>query len=622
MNRLLHALMIIFVILVLLMPPATKAEQQTGADPARPAGATAAGYYGYFAPVWSWDGTLLYTLRGPVVFGPDNEPYVAAPQSLFTLTPDGRTLKPAHLANSICATSADQKSMIIANTEAWTMSPGRPETLKLLWDPPIGHVLKEARFSNSGGFLILTRNAASYWLWHLDQSGAVAKQEPLAAGLRYAWSPSGEHFLIEGLDGLWWQVVGTSKPARLANYNYRTTVQTFAFVKDSPAKAYFYNITSDKYYFVWYDAGVLKVQETPSGYDPVKDAVKPGPPATGAYLQSLLGIAPGAAVTLAYDKTNLYAMTSTYHSPTLIGAFRPDGRIIWNGDGQMALFSCNGEIYHYQQRTGKVTSITSGFDPAIARRDNNQIAFWKMHGNQPALFVRELSSGKQNLVASAVGKQPLWIGRDELAYLALEKGNWQIATANLKQETQTVLSRFAFYTIQLASFPTMKEARLFADQCLPFSNGWPVYVVSGEVNGVYWYRVRLGVFEDKQTAEGIFAALKPQLDLVRTWDGHYYIATATNVYGALWYHESTSALLFELMGAIYRANLKSGSGTPIWKPQQLTPVVARECALSPDGKYLAFVNEQHELCLLRTGTSSGSDSGTGAIETIGRARFF
>ncbi len=624
MNRLLRTLLLICTMLALLMPMTTKAQQPTeAASAATTAGAAGAadtipvtGYHGYFTPVWSWDGKLLYTLRGPVVFGPDNEPYMAAPQSLFALTPDGRTRKPAHLANSVCTISADQKSMIIADTEAWTMTNDRPETLKLLWDPPSGHVLMEARFSNSssGGFLMLTRDAASYWLWHLEKSGTVAKQEPLAAGLRYAWSPSGEHFLIERLDGLWWQVAGTSKPARLADYNFRSTVQTFAFVKDSPAKAYFYNVANDKYYYVWYEAGVLKVQEGPSGYNPGKDAIKPGPPATGQYLPSLLRIAPGAAVALAYDTTHLYAMTSTYSPPTLIGAFRPDGRIVWNGDGQMAFFSHNGEIYQYQQRTGKATSLTSGFDPAIAKRDNSQIAFWKMHGNHPSLFVRELDSGKQSLVATAGGKQPLWIGRDELAYLALEKGNWQIATANLRQDSHTVLSRFAFYTIQLASFPTMKEARLFADQCLPFSDGWPVYIISGEVNGVYWYRIRLGIFEDKDTAEGILAALKPKLDLIRTWDGHYYIATATNVYGALWYHEDSSALLFELMGTIYRADLKSGAVTPIWKPQLMAPAIARECALSPDGKHLAFVNEQHEMCLLNIGT--------GSVEVIGRIKQF
>ena len=39
------------------------------------------------------------------------------------------------------------------------------------------------------------------------------------------------------------------------------------------------------------------------------------------------GDCPGASATLAYDATNLYAMASTYHSPALIGAFRPDGRI-------------------------------------------------------------------------------------------------------------------------------------------------------------------------------------------------------------------------------------------------------------------------------------------------------
>lgn len=617
MNRLLRALILIPLMLILLIPLAAGAEQQNEANATASAASNAAtGYYGYFAPVWSWDGKQIYALRGPVVFGPHKEPYVAAPQSLFSLTPDGRTLKPAHLANSICCTSADQKNMIIASIEAWTMSTGRPETLKLLWEPPTGHVLKEARFGNSGGFLMLTRDASSYWLWYLDKTGSVTKQERLTAGLRYAWSPSGEHFLIEGLDGLWWQIVGTSKPARLADYNYQTTTQTFAFVRDNPAKAYYYNIANDKYHFVWYDAGVLKVQEVASGYDPAKDAYSPGPPATGTYLQSMMGIAPGASATLAYDATNLYAMASTYHSPALIGAFRPDGRISWNGDGQMAYFSYNGEIYQYQQRTGKITSITSGFDPAIARRDDNQIAFWKMHGEQPALFVRELNSGKQSLVTAATGKQPLWIGRDELAYLAYEKGNWQIATVNLKQQTQKVLSRFAFYSIQLASFPSMNEARLFADQCLPFSDGWPVFIVSGEVNGIYWYRVRLGIFEDREAAESIFETLKPKLDLVRTWDGSHYIATATNVYGTLWYHEDGSALLFELMGAIYRADLKSGAVAPVWKPQLLSPTVERECALSPDGKYLAFVNEQHELCLLQTGTGANTAKVIGSVKSF------
>ncbi|HBG42974.1 MAG TPA: hypothetical protein DD782_03235, partial [Firmicutes bacterium] len=110
------------------------------------------------------------------------------------------------------------------------------------------------------------------------------------------------------------------------------------------------------------------------------------------------------------------------------------------------------------------------------------------------------------------------------------------------------------------------------------------------------------------------AALKPKLDLIRTWDGHYYIATATNVYGALWYHEDSSALLFELMGTIYRADLKSGAVTPIWKPQLMAPAIARECALSPDGKHLAFVNEQHEMCLLNIGT--------GSVEVIGRIKQF
>ena len=213
-------------------------------------------------------------------------------------------------------------------------------------------------------------------------------------------------------------------------------------------------------------------------------------------------------------------------------------------------------------------------------------------------------------------KQPLWIGRDELAYLAYEKGNWQIATVNLKQQTQKVLSRFAFYSIQLASFPSMNEARLFADQCLPYSDGWPVFIVSGEVNGIYWYRVRLGIFEDREAAESIFETLKPKLDLVRTWDGSHYIATATNVYGTLWYHEDGYALLFELMGAIYRADLKSGAVAPVWKPQLLSPTVERECALSPDGKYLAFVNEQHELCLLQTGTGANTAKVIGSVKSF------
>ena len=66
------------------------------------------------------------------------------------------------------------------------------------------------------------------------------------------------------------------------------------------------------------------------------------------------------------------------------------------GDGQMVYFSYNGEIYQYQQRTGKITSITSGFDPAIARRDDNQIAFGKCTVSSQR-FCPELNSGKQSL---------------------------------------------------------------------------------------------------------------------------------------------------------------------------------------------------------------------------------
>lgn len=557
-----------------------------------PACASAPGYIGHFAPAWAQDGSALYFFRGIVRLGPDPAGrYVEGRQHLYRINSDGQGLRPVNIGAAATDVSPDGRQVLAAQMEVWLMQPDRPETLRALWQPPDGHLLIEARFAPSG-YLALTQNRDRFSLWTLGPKGESREARVLPVGHEFAWSPSGRFLLIGGWDGLWWCQTGPVKPARITD-EARGPIEAFGFLNGPGDRAFFR--VNGQCCEVWPEGATIKVKAVAEN-DLAGRQFRAGPP-QGGYAGELDYALPGpGGQVLAVGGGDLLLLAAASGRSRVVAHLTPSGRAAWSSDGNTAVFSAAGDIYRLAVSGSTVQRVASGFDPVLSQR-GDRIAFWRAHGGLPQVFVQDLASGEIRMLTFLGGKSPAWIAQDRYVYVAWQNGQWQVALGRADTEPQ-MLSSLSFYTAQLASFPSYKEARLFADACAVFSGKWPVYIVTAEVSGTRWYRVRLGIFESPEASTKALAAIAADLKQVPSWDGQSFVTRAANEFGWLWPLPGGGGVVFEAMGAIYHINFGDHNTRVLWSPSVLSPKPSRELALSPDGQRVAFVDEQGRLLII------------------------
>lgn len=553
----------------------------------------ARGYIGAFSPAWTPEGSSLLFRRGLVYLGAEGTGrYVESREHLYSIAPDGGNMRPINVGRAATDCSSDGQSQLLVMIELWTIKSGRPETLHLLWEPPEGHILLDARFAPGGSYRALTLHRGALVLWSLDQSGCGVSKKDLPGGPAYAWSPSDNIILTGGWAGLWWYPVGASKPVQLATGD-RGPVDVFGFARDAGEKGYY--MVGKQAYSVWPESGVLKVQAVAS---------MPKMMSEGTRTETLDDRSPGP-VTFFLPGPSSRLLTSdgtrlSHWSPagerTGLGGLSPDGRAGWTADGRIAVFSVSGDMFRYSFQSGKAEPVGPGYDPVPAP-SGNLTAFWRMVEGLPQVFVLD-GTGAQSMQTAKGGKNPCWLSEDELALLAWDGGGWQVAAMKRNSRSPAIQTTLHFYTAQLAAFSSFKEARLFAEACAAFSGTLPVYLVTADVGGTRWYRVRLGIFESVQDLETALSGISPELKRIPAWDGKYFVSRASNEYGWLWASPDGSAIVFEAMGILYRFERSKEALRVLWKPRVLSPWAIREAALSPDGSRLAFIDESGRLNIM------------------------
>lgn len=537
------------------------------------------------SPVWLPDSSSLLFMRQITLVDPLRRQAVPGSAQLFWVGGDGRGLRPVNTSLSAISDSRDELLLLPAPSEVWITQAGRPETARVLWYAPEGHLICDARFGDPSGFLILTHSQGSFTLWSANTRGETVSSQRLLPGGRFAWSHNARYLLIGGSDGLWgFAADQPSRPRHLA----AKEVESFAFLDSEPGLACF---RADGRVFT------VSMSELEKGAVPAAAGFDPaalGPRASiapGVYGGSLTYATPGpSGELLISDGRVLQSLSLATGRAAALAEAAPEGRCSWNPEGDTVAFSSRGNLLFYHSRTGKAEPAGSGRDPVFSPR-GDQVAFWREQAGGARVIVRGYPNGREWL--SVAGKQPVWLTYRELACITRQRDNWQVALVNLKDGTARPITKLTFYSIQLAAFPTLAEARSFADR-LPgcFS---AVGVQETSARGARWYRVRAGAFSSTEQAESAFAEALPQLKTIPGWDGSHIIAPAVNDFGWLWPAPDGSALVFEAMGAIYHYDCRKGTLKTLWRPAAYSLQATRQIALSPNGRRIAFIDEAGRL---------------------------
>ncbi len=115
------------------------------------------------------------------------------------------------------------------------------------------------------------------------------------------------------------------------------------------------------------------------------------------------------------------------------------------------------------------------------------------------------------------------------------------------------------------------------------------------MNHTKWYRIRVGIFNNKTDLNSALDRILPALKTAAAWDGKHFIATATNHFGWLCPSPDGSFLIFSLMNAIYRYNNRDQKLVCLYKPAIYAPENKTNAILSPDGEKVAFLDESGRL---------------------------
>lgn len=314
--------------------------------------------------------------------------------------------------------------------------------------------------------------------------------------------------------------------------------------------------------------------------------------------------------------------------------------------------SADGYIMSYEAHTGNLIALEKGLDPQVvsgisavagsaagsnsragsvagsnsgAAPGSERLVFWTTSPTETGqIRIRNLqpvSSGSVSSTSFAPalppGRSPVWLARNEIAYISSANGNNQLALAKVSPEnstantankagasntakaTLTYQSAFAFQTIQIAAYSDPEEAAAFMNVCRDLCAPYPIYVVEAEVNHTKWYRIRVGIFRNKTSLNTALNHILPVLKTAAAWDGKYFIATTVNSFGWLCPSPDGTFLIFSLMNAVYRYNNQDLTKLVcLYEPTFYAPENKTNAVLSPDGEKIAFVDESGRLKIM------------------------
>ena len=438
--------------------------------------------------------------------------------------------------------------------------------------------------------------------------------------------------MLLGLSSLIWQPSGAAEAAGSAPRTAPRTIDALVWMPDSNSLLFISD--TDLYGIAANGKGLRYIC---SGID----FVLPGP--AGQLLagdgQSLLGLSLLTGATFPVSEK----------APAAVNMPDAEGlrRASWSLLSNTAYYgSADGDIMAYEAPTGKLTPLEKGLDPQVSLTAGTlraeRLVFWTAAPNEAGqIRIRDLYSASAQPPASSKsaasglasarsfapalppGRSPVWLAQNEIAYIAAVKGNNQLALAKVSPQTSAAdaagttsitstsavganatgatnaaliyQSAFAFQTIQIAAYTDPEEAAAFISVCQPLCDPYQIYVVAAEVNHTKWYRIRVGIFNNKTDLNSALDRILPALKTAAAWDGKHFIATATNHFGWLCPSPDGSFLIFSLMNAIYRYNNRDQKLVCLYKPAIYAPENKTNAILSPDGEKVAFLDESGRL---------------------------
>lgn len=429
--------------------------------------------------------------------------------------------------------------------------------------------------------------------------------------------------MLLGLNSLAWQpscLAGAAGSEPSADSNglgasqtkYPRTIDTLAWMPDSDSILFISD--SDLYSIAANGTGLKFVC---SGID----FILPGP--AGQLLagdgQSLLGLSLLTGATFPVSEKAPAAFS--------LPAGKGLRRASWSLFNNTAYYgSADGYIMSYEAHTGNLATLEKGLDPQVmsgasaiagsiagsnsgASPGSERLVFWTATASPTEagqIRIRSLQSASSKSFAPALppGRSPVWLTRNVIAYIAAVNGNNQLALAKVSPENSaadaanaalTYQSAFAFQTVQIAAYSDPEEAVAFMSVCQALCAPYPMYVVEAEVNHTKWYRIRIGIFRNKNSLNTALDHILPVLKTAAAWDGKYFIAAAANDFGWLCPSPDGTFLIFSLMNAVYRYNNRDQKLVCLYEPAFYAPENKANAILSPDGEKIAFLDESGRL---------------------------
>lgn len=548
-------------------------------------------------PAWLADGQSLLAMVDRVAPGSPRSDDGRIRRHLFMVSADGKRVLPVNIGAATSSVSPDGKTWVLGQLDVWKMDAERAGTLRLFWETPPGEALCDVRVLADGSCRALTWVQGFLRLFTLDSGGRELQRRDLGANI-YAWSESGDHLLLGGFGGIDWYICSNGK--RIGGGGAPPIEpDELGFLSDGTGRAYCR--IKGKYFLLWLDRESLRSQPAPDGFDPQRLTHHSSMTGYAGPVDFVLP-GPGNQV-IAGDGSSLFALSLETGKLAQLAHIAPRGRGAWSKDGGIAYFETQDRIYRYTVSTGAVDTLAVGRDPELSP-SGHKLAFTSPDGNgrvNPALL--DLAKGEVQVLGIA-GMQPVWLDDERLACVGYADDNWQLCLITPSEESR-VVSSFSFYSVQLQAFSTEKAALDFArDVETRFDSAEPVFVQAALVNGARWYRVRLGLFRAAGQAAVLAGRAASTLKGLEVWQGNCFVTRTENCFGCLRPLPDGSGLIFEVMGALYRYDMERKVSVPLYTPKRFSAAPVRDIALSPDGKRIAFINENGDLATIPT---SGGD---------------
>lgn len=540
---------------------------------------------GNYRPVWTPDGTTLLFFRNADVGGTEG-PHI------FSVLDDGSRLRPLNPGAGRFAFSSDSRSWLIAQVELWVMPADRYDSLRLVWRPPSGHALIDARFGSQSSYWALASAAGFCHFFEIDHQGRIIRTRPVIEGRKFAWSPSTRWIAARSEAGLAAAPLdGSSEPRQLAGPGF----SDFGFVSGYGERLFL--VRDGSVAILDPDQVPARLEEPPAGFSLDRDRYRPSPPDWAGYAGPLTFISPGpAGQLLAGDGASLRSLSPATGRTNVLAKCRPEGRASWHPNRETAVFCADGKLMVYHGRTGTLDSIGSGKDPVFSP-DGRRLAFWRLRDGIAEIAIQPFGGTSKAGSVLGHGRYPVWLGLDTITYLNSGTAGSRIVIRNLKSGSVSPLPVPSFWTLQVAAVSNSAEAADFVRGLA--GSPLPVFVEEVDLKGTRWYRVRAGIFHTKDEAEKAFASLEPMLDSMAEWTGTYLVTPVAPRFGGLSAVPDGSLVVFDSMGIIYAFDRSRGSLRMLWRPLHPSPDSVRDIAVAPDGRRLAFIDDAGRLNVLR-----------------------